>query len=197
LKCFKPARHGISKFAHLFVFLGSIGHPIPFQARLPVHHNHHMKPVESHKKAPRNLFSPVEDERLRELVQLHGTLEWETIAQEMPGRTKRQCKERWRNYLSPEISLSTWTPAEDKLLLTMVEKLGNHWKSLEELFPGRSDNALKNRCRLLLRQQSRGEGRPQIKSTSSDQSTDVGVEIFEDDSWDILDSDSQLNDPGS
>jgi hypothetical protein len=34
----------------------------------------------------------------------------------MPGRTLRQCRERWLNYLSPETTNALWTVQEEKIL---------------------------------------------------------------------------------
>lgn len=38
-----------------------------------------------------------EHDKLAELVTVHGTL-WKTIARKLPGRTSKQCRERWLNH---------------------------------------------------------------------------------------------------
>jgi hypothetical protein len=80
------------------------------------------------------------------------------------GLTKRQCRERLLHYLSPELSFSPWTPEEEKLQLAMVKEHGTQRKYFEVYFPGRKDDTLKNRDKLLLRQQRRGEGPVEITS---------------------------------
>ena len=36
-----------------------------------------------------------EDDKVRELVTLHGPKKWSLIAAELPGRIGKQCRERW------------------------------------------------------------------------------------------------------
>ncbi|XP_035831554.1 myb-like protein A isoform X2 [Helianthus annuus] len=42
-----------------------------------------------------------EDEELIQLVQQLGPQKWSTIAQRLPGRIGKQCRERWHNHLNP------------------------------------------------------------------------------------------------
>jgi hypothetical protein len=95
-------------------------------------------------------FNSREDAQLRELIAPHGD-DWRVIAQSMPSRTRRQCRERWRHYLSPDVEPSEFTPDEDARLLDLVARFGQHWKQFEPLFPGRVDSHLKNRHRKLER----------------------------------------------
>jgi hypothetical protein len=67
------------------------------------------------------------------------------------GRTTRQCKERWLNYLSPDVGNGPWTSQEDELLLTKVQELGFAWKSIAACFPTRTDINVKSRWRLIQR----------------------------------------------
>ena len=49
-----------------------------------------------------------EDDTIRRLVSVHGTRSWELVAQECPGRTGKQCRERWHNHLDQNIKKSAW-----------------------------------------------------------------------------------------
>ena len=60
-------------------------------------------------------FTPEEDARLKELVAEKGDRQWNVIQGLMPGRNARQCRERWRNYLSPEVKNGPWTKEEDEI----------------------------------------------------------------------------------
>jgi hypothetical protein len=42
-----------------------------------------------------SLFEPREANRLTDLVQIHGTTNWDIIAGHLSGRNVRQCRERW------------------------------------------------------------------------------------------------------
>jgi hypothetical protein len=103
------------------------------------------------RRARRNHFTTAEDHLLSSLVSVHGEDNWRIIAEEMPGRTHRQCSERWKHYLSSTVVKSRWTAEEDAELLGLVARYGSQWKRLEAFFPGRKDNQLKNRHKLLAR----------------------------------------------
>jgi hypothetical protein len=44
-----------------------------------------------------------EDEYLRQLVELHGIKSWAHIATFLQMRNGKQCRERWRNHLRPQV----------------------------------------------------------------------------------------------
>jgi hypothetical protein len=67
----------------------------------------------------------------------------------MPNRTTRQCRERYKNYLSPELRNLPWSPAEDLLLRERFSEFGPRWATLATFFNGRSDVSLKNRWAVL------------------------------------------------
>jgi hypothetical protein len=85
-----------------------------------------------------------EDKRLKDAVLTHGGKSWETIAALVPGRTKRQCCDRWRDILDPSIDRTTalvgkWTVGEDNKLKDSVLTLGNkNWAAIAALLPGRT-----------------------------------------------------------
>ncbi|MDR1034467.1 MAG: SANT/Myb domain-containing protein, partial [Holosporales bacterium] len=51
--------------------------------------------------AKRVQFNFYEDSCLIEVVMQHGPEGWRKVAEHMPGRTARQCRDRWNNYLDP------------------------------------------------------------------------------------------------
>jgi hypothetical protein len=106
----------------------------------------------------RSKFSPAEDEQLRTLVDSIGPTDWCEIADRMPGRNARQCKERWTNYLSPTLNTAAWTRDEDFLLIQKYAEFGSRWTQIASFFPNRTDSMLKNRFnRLQRREQKRRE----------------------------------------
>lgn len=94
-----------------------------------------------------------EDETIIDFVSKHGTKNWTKLATLLPGRIGKQCRERWRNHLDPEVNRSPWTQEEDKILIDLHEKLGNQWVKIAESLPGRSDNCVKNRWNSTLKKQ--------------------------------------------
>jgi hypothetical protein len=62
----------------------------------------------------------------------------------MPHRDRRQCRERWTNYLSPAVANGPWTHEEEDLLKAKVAALGHSWRAIQPFFPGRTDINIKN-----------------------------------------------------
>lgn len=57
---------------------------------------------------------------LRRIVEHAGTRDWALVAEQMPGRSAKQCREHWQNYLAAGLSRSEWTAAEDRSLLDLA-----------------------------------------------------------------------------
>ena len=126
--------------------------------------NNNMRNFKPHAK-----FSEEEDELLREVVSRHGENEWNLIANYIPGRNARQCKERWNYYLSPSLNTSAWTQEEDHLLLSKQQELGSRWVQISKFFNNRTDAMVKNRFHVLMRQMKRGQlhlASPNVQPTS-------------------------------
>lgn len=93
----------------------------------------------------RRPFTIEEDARLMEIMNNQEFLSWDHVASLMCGRTTRQCRERWVNYLSPDIRNDPWTEDEDELLLSKINEIGRCWSNIGKFFNGRSENDVKNR----------------------------------------------------
>ncbi|CDP16160.1 unnamed protein product [Coffea canephora] len=89
-------------------------------------------------------WSKEEDEIIIELVNKYGPKKWSTIAQHLPGRIGKQCRERWHNHLNPGINKEAWTQDEELALIRAHQIYGNKWAELTKFLPGRTDNAIKN-----------------------------------------------------
>ncbi|OHS95821.1 hypothetical protein TRFO_38024 [Tritrichomonas foetus] len=101
--------------------------------------------VQGKKQISRHKFSQDEDDLLRKLVNEHGATNWRFIAENIPGRSARQCRDRWKNYLMPGISNAPWTPEEDQLLEQKYAEMGSQWSRIAKFFPSRTDINIKNR----------------------------------------------------
>lgn len=55
----------------------------------------------------------------------------------MGGRTYKQCRERFTNYLREGLNCGPWTKEEDALLLEMHNRIGNKWAEIARHLKGR------------------------------------------------------------
>jgi hypothetical protein len=96
-------------------------------------------------RAETHKFTGPEDAKLKSLVEKWGTQDWPLIARHMGGgRSTRQCRERWQNYLRPGIVNGPWTKEEEDLLVEKYAEIGPLWRNLQQFFPTRTDIDLKN-----------------------------------------------------
>ena len=58
-----------------------------------------------------------EDEIVIKLVDKNGPRNWSKIAEYLPGRIGKQCRERWHNHLNPDIKKDRWTEDEDLAIM--------------------------------------------------------------------------------
>jgi hypothetical protein len=85
-----------------------------------------------------------EDKKLKDAVLTHSGKNWGAIAALVPGRTKKQCGNRWHNALKPSITLTTgnagiWAEDEDKKLKDAVlTHGGKDWAAIAALVPDRT-----------------------------------------------------------
>lgn len=110
-----------------------------------------MKKKSETSKIAKHLFTPEEDDQIKRLVSMYGLKNWKNVSRNMKGRTARQCRERWKNYLTPNLKHGPWTEAEDDLLVELVKEHGTHWAKIASHFDNRTDINLKNRWLLLQR----------------------------------------------
>ncbi|EAX80191.1 Myb-like DNA-binding domain containing protein [Trichomonas vaginalis G3] len=125
--------------------------------------------AEESRHSRRLTFTPKEDKKLMKLVASCGSsVNWKTISIEMDGRTPRQCKERYNNYLSPEINKAQWTPIEDKVIMDEHFKSGNSWQKISGMLSGRTAGSVRNRYYYLIRRMGIPEASIAVKNIADE-----------------------------
>ena len=102
-------------------------------------------------KHPRFQFTHEEDIKLCQLVLTFGEGNWRKISYYFQTRNERQCKDRWMNFLSPNINKGEWTKEEDKILMDKYMEIGSQWKVISKYLKGRTHVSIRNRFQRLKR----------------------------------------------
>jgi Myb-like DNA-binding domain len=103
------------------------------------------------------IWSQPEDDLLKTVLK-KGLEKWGQIAnllnkeihKGLKIRTGKQCKERWNNYLNPQVNRGAWTEQEDIIALESYKTHGNKWSIISKSIPDRTESAVKNRIKSLI-----------------------------------------------
>lgn len=90
-----------------------------------------------------------EEDQVLEYLVTQGCNNWGQIADRIPGRTPKQCRERWKNHLDPAINKGPYTEEEDAIVIAAQLRLGNKWSQISTLLKGRTEDSVKIRWKSL------------------------------------------------
>lgn len=90
-----------------------------------------------------------EDEMLVRAVGLVGQ-NWQAVARLVPGRSVRQCRERYLLTLRPTVNTEPFTKEEDKELMELYSQFGKRWEAIARRLVKRHWTQVRNRIMDLL-----------------------------------------------
>jgi hypothetical protein len=96
-------------------------------------------------KLVKGAWTGEEDQVILQYVENNGTKDWAKLATFLPGRTGKQCRERFKNHLDPTVQHIPWSSEDDQRLIDLHTQYGNQWTQIASFFEGRTDNSIKNR----------------------------------------------------
>jgi myb proto-oncogene protein len=98
----------------------------------------------------KGMWTPEEDEYLLELVKTNGK-KWSILADlHVAKRTGKQIRDRYVNYLDPELNREPFTDIEDNMLIELYLKYGRRWSLIAKKMKTRTSEMVKNRFHAVL-----------------------------------------------
>ena len=103
------------------------------------------------------------DKKLLAAVAVYGPGKWKQIAQHVPGKTDRKCRERYADNLPKQLKPNTeWTSDEDRLLVSLCGEF-DKWSQISPNLAGRTDH----QCRLRFKKIAQPELREKFEKKNS------------------------------
>lgn len=108
------------------------------------------------------LFTKEDDEKLKSIIEKYyqndlRKINWSFVSFQMSNKNKRQCKDRYVNYLRDGINCDKFSPEENYLLRCKVDEIGHKWRMISKFFVNRTDIIIKAQYRKLMRRHATKE----------------------------------------
>lgn len=95
-------------------------------------------------------WTQADDNSLKAIMNDNNFTSWKDVAKLMGTRSAKQCRERWSEYLDPDLLVEAFTAEEDEIILREQATHGNKWKLINNtLGARRTTSAIKVRWKTL------------------------------------------------
>nr|XP_043617859.1 transcription factor LAF1-like [Erigeron canadensis] len=126
-------------------------------------------------KQKKGLWSPDEDQKLRDYVMNYGHGCWSVVPINAGlQRNGKSCRLRWINYLRPGLKKGAFSIQEEETILNLHGLLGNKWSLISQHLPGRTDNEIKNHWHSYLKKQVQKQENPETTIKPECTNSDTG-----------------------
>ncbi|CAD8098470.1 unnamed protein product [Paramecium primaurelia] len=119
-----------------------------------------------------------EDQLLYKIMTKEPNIKWFEVQYEMfiqsQGfyfRKAKQYRERWNNYLNPQVNRGIWTELDDFNLLQLALLEGLRWSNISKKLKNRTENQVKNRFKSLINKEKKITQIPQDVISELNQDT--------------------------
>ncbi|ULU12304.1 hypothetical protein L3Y34_015551 [Caenorhabditis briggsae] len=83
---------------------------------------------------------------LTKLTSINGHIQWDKVAQFMPGRTRQQVRTRFSHSLDSSVKHGRWSDQEDVLLISAISRYGaKDWAKVAQAVRNRNDSQCRER----------------------------------------------------
>jgi pre-mRNA-splicing factor CDC5/CEF1 len=101
------------------------------------------------------IWKNTEDEILKAAVMKYGLNQWSRISSLLVRKSAKQCKERWYEWLDPQIKKTEWTRDEEEKLLHLAKMFPCQWRTIAPIVGRTAYQCLEHYEKLLDRAQGR------------------------------------------
>ncbi|KAJ1282535.1 hypothetical protein BS78_03G059900 [Paspalum vaginatum] len=88
-----------------------------------------------------------EDARLQRLAKEHGFHSWRRVASHLPGRSTKECRDRWRHCLARDVYHRPFTASDDDELVRLYVRHAGCWTDMSRAVYARTSRLLRHRWR--------------------------------------------------
>lgn len=129
----------------------------------------------------RGKWSESEDRILQSLAQnfikRKEKINFKKVADQLRGRSAKQCREHWLSTLNPNLKKGRWTKNEEIKLLDLMIENGKSWSIIAKDIEGRAEHSVKAKGRLMLGERLKTVPQNAVQYTGTDEQKKILLQL--------------------